>query len=151
MLNRADKLRLHLCGGRLLPHPPEQFQSEIALAGLKAVQVQFPALLDHMTELLATSRAGLDKGFLPLAAKIRATEGAVQLQGKFFKLKARAFVGRALNHGLKTELKRFGHNTGEGPVLDVHGLDTCAALPGDFFFRHLQQTLCNCHFVHAAQ
>ncbi|SCM72234.1 hypothetical protein KL86DES1_20478 [uncultured Desulfovibrio sp.] len=31
MLNRADKLRLHLCGGRLLPHPPEQFQSEIAL------------------------------------------------------------------------------------------------------------------------
>ncbi|SCM73827.1 hypothetical protein KL86DES1_21545 [uncultured Desulfovibrio sp.] len=25
--NRADKLRLRLRGGRLLPHPPEQFQA----------------------------------------------------------------------------------------------------------------------------
>ena len=29
--NRTDKLRVRLCGGRLLPHPPEQFQREIAL------------------------------------------------------------------------------------------------------------------------
>ena len=29
--NRADKLRLRLSSGRLLPHPPEQFQSENAL------------------------------------------------------------------------------------------------------------------------
>ncbi|WP_291302954.1 hypothetical protein [Desulfovibrio sp. MES5] len=29
--NRANKLRLRLRSERLLPHPPEQFQSEIAL------------------------------------------------------------------------------------------------------------------------
>ena len=29
--NRANKLRLRLCGGRLLMQPPEQFQSESAL------------------------------------------------------------------------------------------------------------------------
>ncbi|SCM74822.1 hypothetical protein KL86DES1_22175 [uncultured Desulfovibrio sp.] len=33
--NSSNKLRLRLRGGRLLPHPPEQFQREIAL---KAVQ-----------------------------------------------------------------------------------------------------------------
>lgn len=124
------------------------FFSKNALAGLKTVQVQFPALLDHMTELLAATRAGLHKRILPLAAKIRSAEGAVQLQGKFFKLKARAFMRRALNHDFKAELQRLWHNTGKGPVSDVHSLDTCAALPGDFLFRHFQQTLCNCHFVH---
>ena len=36
--NRADKLRLRLRSGRLLPHPPEQFQSEIALIVCHCVQ-----------------------------------------------------------------------------------------------------------------
>ena len=37
VLNRANKLRLRLCGGRPLTQSPEQFQSEIALKSLNAL------------------------------------------------------------------------------------------------------------------
>ena len=34
------KLRLRLCGGRLLPHPPEQFHSEIAQYPILGLVIQ---------------------------------------------------------------------------------------------------------------
>ncbi|SCM70584.1 conserved hypothetical protein [uncultured Desulfovibrio sp.] len=43
--NSADKLRLRLCGGRLLPHPPEQFQRELALGWLDRICPEQPTLL----------------------------------------------------------------------------------------------------------
>lgn len=117
-------------------------------AGLKAVQIQLPALPDHVTELLAASGAGLHKSVLPFTAKIRAAERAVQLQRQFFHFKARALVGRPLNHGFKAELKRFRHQPGESAIFDVHNLKTGTALTGNFLFRHFQQALCDSHFVH---
>ena len=37
---RADRLRMRLLGGRLLPHPPERFQGEIALKWGRATEAQ---------------------------------------------------------------------------------------------------------------
>ena len=101
-----------------------------------------------MSELLAATGTGLYKSFLPFAAKISAAKRAVQLQRQLFQFKARALVGCALNHRFKTELKRLGHYSGKCAILDVYNLKTCATLTGDFLFRHLQQTLCNGHFMH---
>ena len=44
-------------------------QGRNGLAGFQMVEVQFPALLNHMPKLLAATRARLPQGILPLAAK----------------------------------------------------------------------------------
>ena len=119
-------------------------------AGFEAVQIQLPALLDHMAKLFAASGAGLYKSIPPFTAKICSAERTVQLQRQFFHFKTRTLVGRTLNHGFKAELKRFRHQPGESAISDVHNLKTSATLAGNFFFRHFQQTLCDGHFVHAA-